>query len=189
MRALTSLRRLSRRHRHAAVSVLLLGAMALTLVGMPILPSVDKDTSIPFPCQYHACGCRDADACWKSCCCMTRAEKLAWAARNKVLVPGYAVQTLAKPFKSCCEKAGHCSSKQAGSQPKQTAKAAGFVQLDDYHRCRTGSSLWSMLSHGLPPGVPVRAPEFGMVSYREQPALASMTSITHVPPSPPPELS
>jgi hypothetical protein len=163
--------------------------MALTLVGMPVVSRVEKDTSVPFPCQHHACGCRNADACWKSCCCLTQTQKLAWAARNKVLVPVYATQALAKPAKSCCSTAGQCSSKQTCSKPKKTARAPGYVQLDDYHRCRTGSSLWSMISHGLPPELPISVPTFELVSFQEQATIPCLPSISHVPPSPPPELS
>jgi len=195
MHAHTKLRRTLILNRQSAVSGLLLGAFALTLVGMPILPGVVKDTSIPFPCQDHACGCRTAEACWKSCCCMTQAQKLAWASRNRVATPKataptYTAQLCHSPAKSCCQSTGHCAvPKEQYAKPKARAKTAGIVLLDDYHRCRMGSSLWFMLSHALPPNLPVEVPAFNASSEWDTSVVSSLASISHRPPSPPPKLS
>lgn len=50
-----------------------------------------KDTSVPFPCMLKACGCRNAEDCWRGCCCFTNTQKLAWARKNSVDVPAYVV--------------------------------------------------------------------------------------------------
>ncbi len=41
-----------------------------------------KDRSRPFPCRDKPCGCVSAEQCFKTCCCHTPAQLLAWARRN-----------------------------------------------------------------------------------------------------------
>jgi len=38
-----------------------------------------KDLRVPFPCMYRPCGCRNAQDCWHNCCCLSLAERIAWA--------------------------------------------------------------------------------------------------------------
>jgi hypothetical protein len=59
--------------------------------------AVHKDTSQPFPCQDHACGCRTAEQCWTSCCCFTPEERWAWADAHNVQPPAYAEKPIALP--------------------------------------------------------------------------------------------
>jgi len=77
----------------------------MTLCGLFVLPipifqtgrrAVDsagsgKDTSVPFPCMMKSCGCRNAEDCWRGCCCFANTQKLAWARKNAVEVPAYVV--------------------------------------------------------------------------------------------------
>lgn len=86
---------------HRCVSALLL----MTLCGIFVFPipmvdiagssgqrgAVGKDTSVPFPCMHKSCGCRNAEDCWRGCCCFTNTQKLAWATQNAVDVPDYVV--------------------------------------------------------------------------------------------------
>jgi hypothetical protein len=53
---------------------------------------LDKANSQPFPCQNCPCGCKTAEQCWSGCCCYTPAERFAWAERNGVTPPSYAVR-------------------------------------------------------------------------------------------------
>jgi hypothetical protein len=64
----------------------------LVATGIP-LPThgITKDLSEPFPCMHSQCGCRNAEQCWKSCCCHTLAERFAWAQQHNVRPPEYAV--------------------------------------------------------------------------------------------------
>jgi len=68
-------------------------AFYLVLVlGVPLpLPGqmAAKDTSEPFPCMDCACGCRNAEQCWRHCCCHTLAQRLAWAREHNVRPPEY----------------------------------------------------------------------------------------------------
>src|SRR5690349_3339169 len=87
MRLGTPLRRWSPRlRRGVVVLVSLLGYLA-AVIGYPMPAGGRKVSSRPFPCQDHACGCVDADQCWRNCCCFTPAEKLAWAVAHHVTPP------------------------------------------------------------------------------------------------------
>lgn len=77
-------------------------ASGLTLVsylaavtGLPVPSLPDKNGGQPFPCQDHACGCRSADQCWNNCCCLSPAERLAWARAHGVQPPQVQAETSA----------------------------------------------------------------------------------------------
>lgn len=70
----------------AALACFLAGTIGIPLF-VPI--SQTKDRSQPYPCMNHPCGCASAEACWRSCCCFTNGEKLAWAAKHGVTPPQY----------------------------------------------------------------------------------------------------
>jgi hypothetical protein len=50
---------------------------------------VKKNKSQPFPCMNSPCGCKDAEQCWRNCCCHTLAERLEWARENHVQPQDY----------------------------------------------------------------------------------------------------
>jgi hypothetical protein len=56
----------------------------------------ERDHSIPFPCEHRSCGCRSAEQCWRSCCCFTNSEKLAWARSNGIAAPDFVVAAAAE---------------------------------------------------------------------------------------------
>ena len=60
--------------------------------GIP-LPSVSRPAKSGelFPCESSGCGCDSAEQCWRSCCCHTLAERLAWAEKNDVRPPAFAL--------------------------------------------------------------------------------------------------
>jgi hypothetical protein len=67
--------------------VVALVAYLATAVGLPLPQSATIESSTPFPCQSHRCGCVSAEQCWRSCCCFSPAERLAWAKQHGVHVP------------------------------------------------------------------------------------------------------
>jgi hypothetical protein len=77
---------------------------------LPLPRVVQKDLSVPFPCQGKACDCASADDCWASCCCHNDDEKLAWAAKNGISPPEWFVEGLRRTnpnlvagvAKTCC---------------------------------------------------------------------------------------
>lgn len=59
-------------------------------VPLPIIRSTSHDQE-RFPCESCGCGCDSAEHCWRSCCCHSLVERLAWAARNGVIPPDFAI--------------------------------------------------------------------------------------------------
>ncbi|MCE9543947.1 MAG: hypothetical protein K8T25_00250 [Planctomycetia bacterium] len=63
-------------------------------IGFPLpqlreIAAGDVESSEPFPCQHHHCGCVSAEQCWRNCCCMTMPQRLAWAKANGVTPPAW----------------------------------------------------------------------------------------------------
>lgn len=100
---------------------LMLLSYCAAIFGVPIPSSQFKDTTTPFPCQNHACGCLNADQCWKSCCCFTPQERVVWAKEHHVPAPYHLVAEVAaqseqkssspdeREQESCCRDKPCCS--------------------------------------------------------------------------------
>lgn len=76
-----------------AVCLCVLFGMCASYFPLPLAPTTalapsGKDLSEPFPCAHRSCGCRSAQKCWESCCCFSHAEKVAWARKHGVQIPG-----------------------------------------------------------------------------------------------------
>jgi hypothetical protein len=82
--------------RRAFTGVALIAYLAAAL-GFPLPAVAAKDRSVPFPCMDHACGCLNAEQCWRHCCCFTPEQKLAWAAAHGIVPPPHAEQPDAQP--------------------------------------------------------------------------------------------
>lgn len=91
------IRHLWRRTQSRLVATATLAAVAACTVGVPVPGVVAKnDSGVRYPCEHHACGCVDAAACWKQCCCFTDAQKLAWAKREAVEPPAALVAAVSR---------------------------------------------------------------------------------------------
>lgn len=66
---------------------LVAGCLVACSIDWPVPVVVQKDTTVAFPCQTRGCGCKNADQCWKSCCCFSDSEKLAWANAHDITPP------------------------------------------------------------------------------------------------------
>src|SRR5437763_631040 len=80
------------RQRRAICTVVCASLYIVLALGIPLpMPSqiAAKDVTQPFPCMDCACGCRDAEQCWRHCCCRTLAERLTWAREHNVRPPEY----------------------------------------------------------------------------------------------------
>ena len=89
----------------SALGLLCLFNLLFLIIGMPLPKSRQKDKSIAYPCMNHACGCMNAEQCWRGCCCYTRDEKLAWARENGVAPPAFVLaqtDTEEKHEHACC---------------------------------------------------------------------------------------
>lgn len=82
-----------------AVSCVLLVAFCASVLPIPIqtFEIRSPESSEPFPCQSCGCGCKTAEQCWTNCCCYTPSERLAWAKKNNVEPPAYAVLSQPTP--------------------------------------------------------------------------------------------
>jgi hypothetical protein len=71
---------------------ILLMAYLITAAGIP-LPggNLPQKSAENFPCATTKCGCRTAEQCWRSCCCHTFAERIAWARMHGVRPPDHAI--------------------------------------------------------------------------------------------------
>lgn len=116
------------RDRRAISSLLLVCAMASGLV-ISIPRPVVKDISVPFPCMDCNCSCRNAQSCWSGCGCLTRSQKLAWAATNGIQPPEW--------FDRLCAIAGNDSQAEASSccAVKKTPRACCSSAKTSDARC------------------------------------------------------
>ena len=113
--------------RRLSVGVALL-AYLIAAVGVPLPAYVRKQSSTPFPCQHHACGCATAEQCWQDCCCYSPEQKLAWAHENHVQPP----ESLVAQVASIRATASHCAAKPSG-QCCAHRNATAVVHEHDEH--------------------------------------------------------
>lgn len=140
-------RRWHARRGRVAVAGVMLSCYMLVLFGVPLPgPLAATNPSQPYPCQDSVCGCSSAEQCWRSCCCYTDPEKLAWAKRNNVTPPDDFLEQLTScelaatvPLpQSCCASgkpehspqasvavAGSCASREG------TGKTPSSCKVDD----------------------------------------------------------
>jgi len=140
--------------------------------------------SARFPCENHRCGCTSADHCWRSCCCMSTAEKLAWAKRNGVTPPEYLLAAAEEPERnasgSCCAQDAQSSSSCrkavaarscCSGHETETEECTPTVNADDEssttltwvhgiqaQHCQGLATIWIVSGAVLPPPIPVAAP-------------------------------
>jgi hypothetical protein len=70
---------------------LLVGSYFITAVGIPLPAATRPSSAEPYPCANSQCGCASADQCWRSCCCHTLKQRLAWARQNAERPPAFAI--------------------------------------------------------------------------------------------------
>src|SRR5207237_10798038 len=61
-----------------------------TIVGFPVAAPAARHGRQGYMCMNGVCGCRDAETCWRSCCCHSPEERHAWARAHGVEPPAYA---------------------------------------------------------------------------------------------------
>jgi len=76
---------------------MMLAAYVVVAAGIP-LPSINRPAKSGerYPCEACGCGCGSAEHCWQNCCCHTLAERLAWAEKNGVKPPAFALAAARK---------------------------------------------------------------------------------------------
>ncbi|HEX3657840.1 MAG TPA: hypothetical protein VHV55_18765 [Pirellulales bacterium] len=121
--------------------------------------SADGSPQQAYPCQDHHCGCRDAEHCWRACCCMTREQKFAWAVEHGVTPPAaffaqlpISHASIAKKSppaapRSCCAKhrstcAVTASSKPGACTPSGKSASGTQVSLISALGCQGSTMNW-----------------------------------------------
>lgn len=181
-------------------SWLLLAAYVVTASGVP-LPTAQVDvtasTETPFPCQGGHCGCRTAEQCWKSCCCQTASERLAWARQHGVTPPSYLIaaaldEERAAASRPCCA-ARSCCAKKSESQKSEIRNRKSrvvWVSLVEAQKCRGEAPTWHNVPISLPP-----QPRLDRVTFERcvRPLMFVVSptppSASFAPPDPPPRIS
>ena len=74
-----------------SISAALLAAYILTAAGIPLPYAGSHHSDELYPCANCACGCTSAEHCWRSCCCHTLVERIAWAHAHDVRPPDHAI--------------------------------------------------------------------------------------------------
>lgn len=139
-------------YRRQLVGMLTLCALLAGTIGVPVPKFTAKGGTEAFPCQHRACGCSSAAACWKSCCCHTNREKVAWAKAHGVTPPAFVVAAAEKEaksvtLKSCCaalkQKTKSCCD---STSPEAKSIGLGFVIAQDLRSCKGQTALLMMLT-------------------------------------------
>ncbi len=168
----------------------LLGLYLLIAAGVP-LPLATKITSlvVRYPCENSACGCKSADQCWRSCCCHTLEEKLAWAAEHQIQVPDYVAQYQRRGERCCSSvvatESGCCD--RSASASRQSSRGA-LVQVVSAADC--SGNPWTLPA--TVPGVRPADPRQGLTVIQQVVFSTADTLVSAEflpPPTPPPEFS
>jgi hypothetical protein len=157
-----------------------LALFVFVISGLPIPVPFARDVSQAFPCMFHRCGCRDAQQCWKSCCCHTPSQRLAWAKAHDVQPPAEVAERLkADCPDGSCETRQPCCAKQPAKQP-----ALG-ISLIAALKCRGQHELTAGVPICLPPHPLDWQPMLSVVD-RSAAVLPSILCWIESPPDPPP---
>ncbi len=197
------------------ITGLALLAYVASTIGYPLpLPAGDQDTSTPYPCQGHACGCNSAAQCWDNCCCYTPAERLAWVRSHNVALPAATIaaleaeagQTTATASKSCCQSkpqvaksdaSGECDASKSESQScghhaessqasPATKSRIGWINGVQAQKCQGLTTLWLVSGANLPVAIPTLWEFDWNLLGQVVPANDNFSSADHQPPVPPP---
>jgi hypothetical protein len=177
-------------------SLACVAALLAATIGIP-LPQTSSRDGAPYPCQHHACGCRTAEKCWRSCCCFSSAEKLAWARRNNIEPPAYAVVGGQNSHESeSTHVAKHCCTKREGlsehshqvisDHDEAESTSLTFISGPLYRECSGLAPLWSILSAALPPPSSVDWTYDWLLVETISSAECSLESTAFLPAVPPP---
>jgi hypothetical protein len=165
------------------IAAIALVAFAFAATGFPV-PQFTAVSGEKFICQHRGCGCASADQCWRSCCCFSLEERVAWAKKHQVKPPKAALaqmqrereQTTALASGSCCAtvKKTCCSpAKKPSCCDAAPSSASGKKQIVWHssllaQKCRGLTSSWSALS------VPIHLPPAHVQFTYEAPCVQTL---------------
>jgi hypothetical protein len=82
-----------------------------------------------FPCEQCGCGCTDAEVCWRSCCCFTNTEKVAWARKNGVALPAFVLAAAKRESAVPDRKLAACP---CGAESHMGNKTSSWSPVQEY---------------------------------------------------------
>ena len=176
------------------VGLILLGQLLYSF-GMPLPASghSNHNSSTPYPCQFRPCGCVSSDKCWAGdCCCFTLEEKLRWADKRGISVPGHvrpmvaARQASPKTKKSCCEAAdASCRETPSSPTPAPIRWAVGIVA----RKCRGEEPVAGAPFDPMTTVTPGAHPIAELTNdSHAAPRSDRFATLTHTPQAPPPRI-
>lgn len=197
--------------RRVLVGLCIIALLGVT-TGFPLPQAKDLPAaSTRFPCEKHRCGCATAEHCWRSCCCMSKAEKLAWAERNDVAPPDYLLAASddaeQAEVHACCSRSREaddpparrevaergCCAPPAESDPHEEPAAAeatpqfAWVYGIQAQHCQGLATIWVVAGAVLPPPPPVAAPvDLSPPIWLSPPRICRWQSVSRNPDVPPP---
>jgi hypothetical protein len=143
------------------VSAVVLLAYTVTAAGVPIPTATrSQKNGEPYPCMAGNCGCNTAEQCWRSCCCHSLAERLAWAHTRGIQPPAFALARAralgldlpwlaasdnpSKQARSCCDSHGGKAHSCYAEQHIKTAATKGDERVVGWRvlACRGLSLHW-----------------------------------------------
>ncbi|QDT53498.1 hypothetical protein Pan44_15200 [Caulifigura coniformis] len=159
----------------------------------------DKDLSTPFPCMNRPCGCRSAEECWTSCCCTTKAERIAFVLDHGLEMPAALADAEESPAPArtccsagsepaCCTSRGDEADKPYCERPKKPVRK-GLVLLSSALKCKGLTSMLMQFGGAVVPTAPC-TPDLVPVAHRLLALTDDLrTGVTLSPPAPPPRIS
>jgi hypothetical protein len=129
----------------SAVAMMLLSSFCCAVLPIPfvLVERSDTGSTEAFPCQSCGCGCKTAEQCWTNCCCFSPSERLAWAKKNNVSPPDYAVLSDTASSKTTKKSCIHCSASE-----KKTVTKASNAQAANKKKLRTAVSMLALKCQG-----------------------------------------
>ncbi len=148
------------------ISILSLVGLCLLTFPLPLISFKSehvaaKDHSTPFPCQNTPCGCRTAEQCWTACCCNSPEQRLAWAKRNGVEPPVYAVLVTSKDVsgksRACCSNCKKNAPAQAADTVKPKSKRLQVLMGASVLKCHGQSGDLSSMPWAVVESLPLKS--------------------------------
>lgn len=172
-------------------SLFVLMGVCASLVPLPLFneSAGGKDLSTPFPCQHRACGCRNAEQCWKRCCCFSNSQKVAWARKQRLTPPDYVVAAARKeqPAALCDTKGcSHCQKAAPALPSKPTAESRQTLVIALQQQCQGSAWFWNALPWCVPLPPISLALATPVATGREPVGHEAWDSLVRRPPVPPP---
>lgn len=193
----------------------MIAAYVLVAAGIP-LPAIREPAKSGelFPCASSGCGCDSAEKCWQNCCCHTLAERLAWAEKNGVTPPAFAladakqagldadgrllaakVVNVAMSTKSCCRTKRDCCKSSApkkhtccsSHEESKEHDAANFVVAYRALGCNGQSLNWLAAVPTLISVDLELTDQLALVAWLGPHSSAVAGGVADVPTPPPPE--